>query len=158
MGKDVAAEGAITEIATMNLIAPCGAVWFQLVNIHHNGIGLLGGLAELGYVRKLCCCRVACGCGVNRGITAVCALTVTISGAVLAGDFAADVVDGVEINYFSHNFTFLFFRGSIAATLLWLLGFGHYARITPSTVPCICSLKIQKEANTGTFARNRYLG
>ena len=92
MSKDVTAKGAVGVVAAVNLIAPRGAVGFQLVNIHHNGVGLLGGLAELGYARELGCCQVAGGRGVNRGITAVCTLTVTIGGTVTLGDFAGQIV------------------------------------------------------------------
>ncbi len=88
MGEDVAAKGVVGEIATLDLVAPSGAVGFEQVNIHHNGVGLLCGLAELGRASLLGGGGTARGRGVNSGIAAVGALTVTISGAVTLGYFA----------------------------------------------------------------------
>ena len=88
MGEDVAAKGVVGRVAAFDLVAPSGAVWFEQVNIHHNGVSLLCGLAELGRTSLLRGGGTAGGCGIDRGITAVGALTVTISGAMTLGDFA----------------------------------------------------------------------
>ena len=95
MGKDVAAKGAVGVVAGVNLIAPRSAVGRELFNIHHNRVGLLCRLTELGNACQLCGGRCACGRGVQFGVLGTCACAVTVNGAVLAGDFATDVVDGV---------------------------------------------------------------
>lgn len=103
MGKDVTAKGAIGVVAVVNLIAPRGAVGRELFNIHHNGVGLQRRLSELGNASQLSGGWCARGRGVQLGVLGTCACAVTVNGAMLAGDFATDVVDGVYIRYFCHR-------------------------------------------------------
>ena len=92
MGEDVTAKGAVGIVAVVNLIAPCGAVGRELFNIHHNGVGLLRSLTELGNACKLGSGRCARGRGVNGGISAVNCIAVAIDGAMTLRDFAGQVV------------------------------------------------------------------
>lgn len=87
----------------LHVRTPLCAVGLYLSHIRHDSVGLLCRLPELSVVCELGSGWCAGGRGVLLCIFGTGGSAVTESGAVLATDFAADVVDGIYENYFRHN-------------------------------------------------------